>query len=46
MVQNEDLPILIGFGNSPFCTMSQNLDFDTGITFNICGILIKVIGGI
>ena len=43
-VQNEDLPILIGFGNSPFWTISQNLDFDTGITFKIWGMRIKATG--
>ena len=42
IVQNDDLPILIGFGNSPFWTMSQNLDFEIGMTSRIWGILIKV----
>ena len=42
MVQKEDLPILIGLGNSPFWTISQNLDFEIGMTSRICGILIKV----
>ena len=35
IVQNEDLPIFTGFGNSPFWTISQNFDLETGITFNI-----------
>ena len=42
IVQKEERPILIGFGNSPFWTISQNLDFEIGITSRICGILIRV----
>ena len=42
IVQKEDLPILIGLGNSPFWTISQNLDFEIGMTSRIWGIRIKV----
>ena len=42
IVQKEERPIFMGFGNSPFWTISQNLDFEIGMTSRIWGILIKV----
>ena len=46
IVQKDDLPILIVLGNSPFWTISQNFDFETGIISRICGIRINVIDGV
>ena len=45
-VQKDDLPILMGFGNSPFWTISQNLDSEIGMIFRICGTRIKAIEGV